>query len=58
MQEPQDFKIENIFLKKDVLDLISELQNYFLEVFQAKRIHRGFCVRLVLKFHYLFLMNK
>ena len=56
-KESNDWNYQTSFmLEKDVLDLISELQNYFLEVFQAKRIHRAFCVRLCIKFHYLFLI--
>ena len=58
-KESNDWDYQTSFmLEKDVLNLISELQNYFLEVFQAKRIHRAFCVRLCLKFHYLLLTNK
>lgn len=43
----------SFMLEEDVLILLSELQNFFLDVFQAKRIHRAFCVRLCLKAQFL-----
>lgn len=43
----------SFMLEEDVLALLSELQNFFLDVFQAKRIHRAFCVRLCLKAQFL-----
>lgn len=43
----------SLMLQEDVLALLSELQNYFLDVFQAKRIHRAFCVRLCLKAQFI-----
>ncbi len=58
-KQSNDWDYQTSFmLEKDVLELISELQTYFLEVFQAKRIHRAFCVRLCLKVHYLSLISK
>lgn len=52
--EQSDWDYQTSFmLEEDVLTLLSELQNYFLEVFQAKRIHRAFCVRLCLKAQFL-----
>ncbi|CYU78375.1 TPA: hypothetical protein ACT2H7_001072 [Streptococcus suis] len=57
-KQSNDWEYQTSFmLEKDVLELISELQVYFLEVFQAKRIHRAFCVRLCLKVHYLLLIS-
>ena len=43
----------SFMLEQDVLALLSELQNFFLDVFEAKRIHRAFCVRLCLKAQFL-----
>ena len=43
----------SLMLEEDVLALLLELQNYFLDVFQAKRIHRAFCVRLCLKAQFI-----
>ena len=43
----------SFMLEEDVLALLSELRNFFLDVFQAKRIHRAFCVRLCLKAQFL-----
>lgn len=57
-KQSNDWEYQTSFmLEKDVLELIAELQVYFLEVFQAKRIHRAFCVRLCLKVHYLLLIS-
>lgn len=47
----------SLMLEEDVLILLSELQNFFLDVFQAKRIHRAFCVRLCLKAQFLLSNN-
>lgn len=47
----------SLMLEKDVLILLSELQNFFLDVFQAKRIHRAFCIRLCLKAQFLLSNN-
>lgn len=50
LEESNNWEYQTSFMiEKDVLALLSELQNYFLDVFKAKRIHRGFCVRLCLK---------
>jgi len=54
LEQSNNWEYQTSFmLERDVLDLIFKLQNYFLEVFQAKRIHRAFCVRLCLKAQFL-----
>ncbi len=54
LEQSNNWEYQTSFmLEKDVLALLSELQNYFLDVFQAKRIHRAFCVRLCLKAQFL-----
>lgn len=54
LEQSNNWEYQTSFmLEKDVLALLSELQNFFLDVFQAKRIHRAFCVRLCLKAQFL-----
>lgn len=54
LEESNNWEYQTSFmLEDDVLVLLSELQNFFLNVFQAKRIHRAFCVRLCLKAQFL-----
>ena len=54
LEQSNNWEYQTSFmLEKDVLALLSELQNFFLDVFQAKRIHRALCVRLCLKAQFL-----
>ena len=54
LEQSNNWEYQTSFmLEEDVLALLSELQNFFLDVFQAKRIHRAFCVRLCLKAQFL-----
>ena len=54
LEQSNNWEYQTSFmLEKDVLALLSELQNFFLDLFQAKRIHRAFCVRLCLKAQFL-----
>ena len=54
LEQSNNWEYQTSFmLEKDVLALLSELQNFFLDVFQARRIHRAFCVRLCLKAQFL-----
>lgn len=43
----------SFMLEEDVLKFLTEMQMYFKEVFDAKRIHRAFCVRLCIKSFFL-----
>jgi len=54
LEQSNNWEYQTSFmLEQDVLALLSELQNFFLDVFEAKRIHRAFCVRLCLKAQFL-----
>ncbi|HEU3700670.1 Uncharacterised protein [Streptococcus pneumoniae] len=54
LEQSNNWEYQTSFmLEQDVLALLSELQNLFLDVFEAKRIHRAFCVRLCLKAQFL-----
>lgn len=49
-----DWEYQTSFmLENDVIDDLNEMQNYFKSVFDAKRIHRAFCVRLCIKSYFI-----
>lgn len=43
----------SFMLDQDVMVALNDMQNRFKEVFNAKRIFRGFCVRVCLKAYYI-----
>lgn len=43
----------SFMLDEDVMIALNDMQNRFKEVFNAKRIFRGFCVRICLKAYYI-----
>ncbi|WP_232219579.1 hypothetical protein [Carnobacterium pleistocenium] len=49
-----DWEYQTSFmLEEDVLKALTDMQLYFKDVFDAKRIHRAFCVRLCIKSFFL-----
>lgn len=43
----------SFMLEEDVVEYLTHMQNHFKEVFDAKRVHRAFCVRLCIKSYFL-----
>lgn len=43
----------SFMLEEDVLESITHMQKHFRKIFDAKRIHRAFCVRLCIKSYFI-----
>lgn len=53
-----DWEYQTSFmLEKDVLNFITDIQKHFIIVFDAKRVHRAFCVRLCIKELFITTLN-